>query len=37
MFYKEKDRQTPIGQIKNTFGGVVKAASKWIMFVKNML
>ena len=34
MFNKQKDRQSPMGQVKRAFGGVVKAPSKWIMFVK---
>jgi hypothetical protein len=34
MFNKQKDRQSPVGHVKRTFGGVVKASSKWIMFVK---
>jgi L,D-peptidoglycan transpeptidase YkuD (ErfK/YbiS/YcfS/YnhG family) len=34
MFNKQKDRQSPMGQMKRAFGGVVKGPSKWIMFVK---
>jgi L,D-peptidoglycan transpeptidase YkuD (ErfK/YbiS/YcfS/YnhG family) len=34
MFNKQKDRNSPMGQMKRAFGGVVKAPSKWIMFVK---
>ena len=34
MFNKQKDRQSPMGQVKRAFGGVVKTPSKWIMFVK---
>jgi hypothetical protein len=34
MFNKQKDRQSPMGQVKRAFGGVVKGPSKWIIFVK---
>jgi hypothetical protein len=34
MFNEQKDRQSPMGQVKKAFGGVVKRPSKWIMFVK---
>jgi L,D-peptidoglycan transpeptidase YkuD (ErfK/YbiS/YcfS/YnhG family) len=34
MFNKQKDRNSPMGQVKRAFGGAVKAPSKWIAFVK---
>ena len=34
MFNKQKERQSPKGQVKRAFRGVDKAPSKWIMFVK---
>jgi hypothetical protein len=34
MCNKQKERQSPMGQVKSAFGGVVKGPSKWIMFVK---
>ena len=36
MFNKQKDRQSPMGQVKRAFGGVVKTPSKWIAFVKDL-
>jgi hypothetical protein len=34
MFNKQKDRNSPMGQVKRVFGGAVKAPSKWIAYVK---
>ena len=34
MFNKQKDRQSPMGQLKRAFGAVVKGPSIQIMFVK---
>ena len=36
MFNKQKDRQSPMGQLKNAFGGNVKRSpSNWILHVKS--
>ena len=34
MLNKQKDRNSPMEQVKRAFGGVVKRPSIWIMFVK---
>jgi hypothetical protein len=36
MFNKQKDRQSPMGQLKSAFGGNVKRPpSNWIIYVKD--
>ena len=34
MFNKQKDRQSPMGQVTRAFGAAVKEPSIWIMFIK---
>ena len=34
MFNKQKDNQSPMGQVKLAFGAGVNEPSKWIIFVK---